>query len=36
MNNKTVAELREMAKAAGIENYSKFKKDQIIEALSQS
>lgn len=35
MINKTVAELREIAKEAGIENYSKLKKSELIEALSK-
>ena len=35
MTNKTVAELRELAKSVGIENYSKLKKDQLIEALEK-
>lgn len=34
MLNKTVAELKEMAKEAGIENYSKLKKNELIEALN--
>jgi len=36
MLNKTVVELREMAKEANIENYSKLKKSELIEALSKS
>ena len=35
MKNKTVSELRELAKEANITNYSKLKKDELIEALSQ-
>lgn len=35
MKNKTVSELREMAKEASIANYSKLKKEELIEALSQ-
>ena len=34
MINKTVSELREMAKSSGIANYSKLKKDELIEALN--
>ena len=33
MNSKTVTELRELAKEAGIENYYKLKKSELIEAL---
>ena len=33
MLNKTVAELKELAKEAGIDNYSKLKKSELIEAL---
>ena len=36
MINKTVSELREMAKSSGIANYSKLKKDELIEALNQA
>ena len=36
MINKTVSELREMAKSSGIANYSKLKKDELIEALNQT
>ena len=36
MLNKTVAELRELAKEAGIENYSKLKKSELIEALAKN
>ena len=35
MKNKTVSELREMAKEANVANYSKLKKDELMEALSQ-
>ncbi len=34
MENKTVAELREIASDLGIENYSKLKKSELIEAIS--
>ena len=34
MNNKTVAELRELAREANIENYYKLKKSELIEALT--
>jgi len=34
MVNKTVAELKELAKASGIENYSKLKKSELVAALS--
>lgn len=36
MINKTVSELREMAKSYGIANYAKLKKDELIEALNQA
>ena len=36
MTNKTVAELRELAKEAGVENYSKLKKSELIDALSKN
>jgi len=36
MLNKTVMELREMAKESGVENYSKLKKAELIEALSKN
>ncbi len=36
MTNKTVTELRELAKEAGVENYSKLKKSELIEALSKN
>ena len=36
MINKTVSELREMAKSSGIANYSKVKNDELIEALNQT
>jgi len=35
MINKTVKELKEMAKEAKIENYNKLKKDELIEALEK-
>ncbi len=36
MINKTVSELREMARSYGVANYSKLKKDELIEALNQA
>lgn len=36
MINKTVTELRKIAKEAGVENYSKLKKDELIEILSKN